>query len=53
MVTNVLTTFIERQDRAYKSQNFKFKLQQKTFNKKDAEIRLDIPKVLLLMKNHL
>ena len=32
----------------YKSQNFKLKIQQKTFNKNDAEIRLDVPK-----KNHL
>ena len=37
----------------YESQNFKFKIQQKTFYKKNAEIRLDIPKILLFMKNHL
>ena len=37
----------------YKSQNFKFKIQQKIFIKKDAEIRLDVPKILLFMKNHL
>ena len=27
----------------YKSQNFKLNLQQKTFSKKDAEIRLNVP----------
>ena len=30
-------------DHPYKSQNFKFKIQQITLNKKDAEIRLDVP----------
>ena len=37
----------------HKSQNFKFKIQQKIFNKKDAEILLGVPKILLFMKNHL
>ena len=33
---------------------FKLKIQQqKTFNKKDAEISLDVPNILLFMKNHL
>ena len=34
----------------YKNQNLKFKIQQKIFNKKDAE---NISQILLFMKNHL
>ena len=37
----------------YKSKNFKFKMQQKTINKKDADIRLDVHKILFFIKNHL
>ena len=37
----------------YKFHDFKFKIQQKTFNKKDAEIRLGVLKILLFMKNYL
>ena len=39
--------------RPYKSLNFKFKIQQKIFNKKDAQICLDVPNILLFMRNHL
>ena len=37
----------------YKSQNFKFKIQQKTFNKKDEEISLGVPKILLFIHEKL
>ena len=36
-----------------KSQNFKFKIQQETFNKKDVEIRIIVSKILLFIKDHL
>ena len=38
----------------YKSKNFDCKIQQQQkINQKDAEIRLNVPKILLFMKNHL